>query len=237
MTSPSNEERDSAFILLPPAPRGAKDIRILGQSRPLLARRLMSTRRGTRKATHRFSASGDFVERLEGPERRKAIPKEDIVPKLGLSKRDIVVDLGAGIGYFTSPMAERASEVICIDIEPQMLSILASRMRGLGAGNVRLIRGEMTALPIADSSIDLVLAAFVYHEVADHAKLMDECARVLKLSGHLVVIDFQKRRTTIGPPVSERKTPAHVLRTARSTFRLDARYETDVFYMLHLART
>jgi len=51
-----------------------------------------------------------------------------------------------------------------------------------------------------------------------------------------VVIDFQKHETSIGPPVSERKTPAHVLRTAKSLFRLASRYDTDVFYLLSLAR-
>jgi len=200
----------------------------------------MSTRRGPRAERHetvrRFSASGDFVERLEGPERREAIPEKDIMPKLGLSKRDIVVDMGAGIGYFTFPMAERSSEVISIDIEPKMLSVLASRIKGLGTGNVRLIQAEMTALPIADSCVDFVLAAFVYHEVADQGRLLDECARILKPSGRLVVIDFQKHETSIGPPVRERKTPAHVLRTAKPLFRLASRYETDVFYLLSLAR-
>jgi ubiquinone/menaquinone biosynthesis C-methylase UbiE len=201
----------------------------------------MSTRKGPRAdrhgTAHRFSASGDFVARLESSERREAIPKEDILPRLGLSKQDLVVDLGAGIGYFAFPMAELASEVISVDVEPKMLGVLASRMKVLGAVNVRLLRAEMTSLPIADSCVDFILAAFVYHEVADQGRLLDECARVLKPSGRLVVIDFQKHETSMGPPVSERKTPAHVLRTARPWFRLDSRYDTDIFYLLGLART
>ncbi len=193
-------------------------------------------RAGGNGTVHRFSASGDFVERLEGPERREAIPREDILPRLGLSKQDLVIELGAGIGYFTFPMAERASEVVSVDIEPRMLGILASRMNGMGVGNVRLVRGEVTALPIDDSCVDFVFAAFIYHEVADRRRLMEECARVLKSSGRLVVIDFQKHETSIGPPVGERKTPADVLRTAKSWFRLESRYETEIFYLLSLAR-
>jgi ubiquinone/menaquinone biosynthesis C-methylase UbiE len=200
----------------------------------------MSRRKGSGTVrhgnAHRFNASGDFVERLEGPERLEAIPKEYIMRKLDLSRRDLVVDLGAGVGYFTFPMAERASEVISIDIEPKMLSVITSRMRGLGAENVRLIQAEMTALPIADSCVDFILAAFVYHEVANQGRLMDECSRILRPSGRLVVIDFQKHGTSFGPPVSERKTPADVLRTAKPWFRLDSRDDTDVFYLLNLAR-
>ena len=194
------------------------------------------TKPSMKGTARRFSASGDFAERLEGPERQRAIPKDGIMPKLGLSELDLVVDLGAGIGYFTFPMAERASEVISVDIEPKMLSVLAARMKDLGTGNVRLIQAEMTALPIADSCVDFVLAAFVYHEVSNQGRLLDECARILKPSGRLAVIDFQKHETSIGPPVSERKTPAHVLRTAKPWFRLASRYDTDVFYLLSLAR-
>lgn len=222
------------------ARNGAKAIHSQRQSRVPDTRWRLSTTKGHRAdgngTVHRFSASGDFVERLEGSERREAIPREDILPRFGLSKRDLVVDLGAGIGYFTFPMAERASEVISVDIEPRMLGILASRMNDLGAGNVRLVRAEVTSLPMDDSCVDFVLAAFIYHEVADRRKLMEECARVLKSSGRLVVIDFQKHGTSIGPPVSERKTPANVLRTGKPWFRLESRYDTDVFYLLSLAR-
>ena len=201
----------------------------------------MSTKKSLTKelpgTERRFSASGDFIERLEGRERREAIPRDDIIPRLGLSRIDIVVDLGSGIGYFTFAMAETASEIVAIDIEPKMLEVLSSRIETNRTANVSPVRGEMTDLPLADSSADFVLAAFVFHEVSDHSGLLMECARVLKASGHLVVIDFQKHDTPIGPPVSERKTPEHVLKKAKPWFRLDSRYETDVFYLLRLAKT
>lgn len=193
------------------------------------------SRHGNSKG-HRFSAEGDFIERLEGSERRESIPIERILPNMGLRSEDVVADLGSGIGYFSLPIAKHVREVVSIDLEPKMLRVLSERVRERELRNVSLVRGEITRLPIADSSIDHVLAAFVYHEVPSQEGLVRECARTLRENGFLTVIDFQKRNTSFGPPVKERKKPEHVLRTSREWFRLASRHETEVYYQLLLTR-
>ena len=185
---------------------------------------------------HRFSAEGDFIERLEGSERSEIIPVESVLPRLGLGRGDVVADLGAGIGYFTFPVARKVREVIAIDMEPKMLGVLSERIHKQRVPNVRLLLGEITDLPIADGSVDHVLAAFVYHEVSNRERLIQECARILRPGGYLTVIDFQKRKTSFGPPLRERKSPEHVLRTAKQLFRLEARMDTEVYYQLSLLR-
>lgn len=186
---------------------------------------------------HMFSADGDFIQRLEGPERRATIPREEIIPRMGLRSSDTVVDLGAGIGYFSLPMAERANRVISIDLEPKMLEILSSRIRTDGIGGVEPLRAEITAIPISDASVDAVLAAFVYHEIEDRKKLMAEASRVVRSGGSVTVIDFQKRETAIGPPVGERKTPKDVLRSAPTGLILVKKHETEVYYQLEFKKT
>jgi ubiquinone/menaquinone biosynthesis C-methylase UbiE len=185
---------------------------------------------------HRFWAEGEFIERLEGSERRENIPVEVILPRLGLGRDDVVADLGAGIGYFTFPVARVAREVIAIDIEPKMLEILSKRVRERDVDNVHVLRGEITDLPLADSSIAHVLAAFIYHEVGSQERLFGECARVLRRHGSLTVIEFQKRETPFGPPMRDRKKPEEVLRIASKSFTLVSRFETQVYYQLLLSR-
>jgi ubiquinone/menaquinone biosynthesis C-methylase UbiE len=184
------------------------------------------------KHGHRFDASGDFVERLEGSERREAIPPEDVVNRMGVSKMDTVVDLGAGIGYFTFPMAKLVKTVIAVDIEPKMVEILKRRLVERGVSNVKAFKAEITALPVESESVDHVLAAFVYHEVRLQKELMRECARLLRPGGRLTVVDFQKRETAFGPPVLERKTPESVERTAGKWFAQLSRFETDTYYQI-----
>jgi ubiquinone/menaquinone biosynthesis C-methylase UbiE len=185
---------------------------------------------------HRFSAEGDFLDRLEGPERMAAIPRDEILPRMILGRNHTVVDLGAGTGYFSLPIAEKVRRVISIDLEPKMLDVLGQRIRLAGVPNIELLRAEATHIPLADDSMNHVLAAFVYHEVDRPARLMFESSRVLKPGGILTVLDFQKKETTIGPPVSERKTPTQVIRSAPDELHLHSMHEADVYYQIELVK-
>ena len=190
-----------------------------------------------RRKPHRFEASGDFLEHLDGEERRRSIPPEIIVERMGLSENDSVLDLGAGVGYFAVPISKRSKDVIAIDSEPKMLSILSQRTRSSDLGNMRLVRGDIVVLPLADGSVDHVLAAFVYHEVSDQSKLMEESARVLRPSGRLTVVDFQKRISREGPPIWVRKSPGHVERASSPWFKPFNKFETDLYYQLCFVRS
>ncbi len=189
------------------------------------------------KRAHRFDASEGFAERLEGEHRRELVPVESVLPRMSLRPDDSVVDLGAGVGYFTFPVSEVCGSVVAVDIEPKMLSVLRARMAEKDDGRVSLIRGEITSLPLASGSVDHVLAAFVYHEVDSQEHLMRECHRVLKPSGYLTVIDFQKKFTGDGPPIWVRKKPEHVLSTGKGMFRLADRFDAKAYYQLRLAKT
>jgi len=184
----------------------------------------------------RFSAEGDFLNRLEGPERMVAIPREEILPRMNLLRTHSLVDLGAGSGYFSLPIAERVRRVISIDLEPKMLDVLSQRIHLGRIPNIELLRAEITHIPLADGSMDRVLAAFVYHEINKPVRLMFESCRVLRPGGILTVLDFQKKETAIGPPVSERKTPTQVLRSAPDDFELRSMHEGDVFYQIELVK-
>lgn len=185
-----------------------------------------------RKKPHKFEASGDFLEHLDGEERRKSIPPEGIVERMGLSEKDSVLDLGAGVGYFSLLISKRSKDVIAVDSEPKMLSILSQRAHSSGVGNMNLVCGDINALPFASGSVDHVFAAFVYHEVSDQSKLIEESARVLRPSGKLTVVDFQKRLSGEGPPIWVKKSPAHVERTSSPWFKPFNRSETDLYYQL-----
>jgi len=184
----------------------------------------------------RFSAEGDFLDRLEGPERMAAIPRDEILPRMVLSRTQTVVDLGAGSGYFSLPIAERVRRVISVDLEPKMLGVLAQRIRLSGILNIDLLRAEITHIPVKDDSADHVLAAFVYHEVDRPTRLMFESSRVLRPGGILTVLDFQKKETAIGPPVSERKTPTQAIRSAPDELHLHSMHEADVYYQIELVK-
>lgn len=187
------------------------------------------------KKPHKFEASEGFAEHLE--RRRRFMSPEDVIGRMALTGTETVVDLGAGIGYFSVPLTSKAGQVIAIDSEPRMLSALHERAGPPSLGSMSLVLGDINAIPLADASVDHVFAAFVYHEVADQSLLMKEAARVLRPSGTLTVVDFQKRFSGDGPPIWVKKTPGHVERTASPWFKPAMRYDADVYYQLGFVRT
>ncbi len=185
---------------------------------------------------HKFEATGDFAERLEGDDRRQRIPPEAVVERMGLTGNERVVDLGSGLGYFAIPISKVAGEVVAVDIEPKMLVLLSQKALSVGSTNVHLLLGDISSVPLSDSAVDHVFAAFVYHEVPVQSKLIEECARILRPSGKLTIVDFQKRFSGEGPPIWVKKSPAHVIRTASPWFIQQNRYDTDVFYQLSFVK-
>jgi len=75
-----------------------------------------------------------------------------------LSRRDVVLEIGAGIGNLTRLLAERAGRVIAIESDPRLVEILRDRVEG--SGNVEVIRGD--ALRVEFPSFNKVVANLPY---------------------------------------------------------------------------
>jgi ubiquinone/menaquinone biosynthesis C-methylase UbiE len=184
------------------------------------------------RTPHKFKAEGDFVRRLDRPERRRAIPPDEVIERMHVSRSDVLLDVGAGIGYFSIPLSHEVKEVIAVDSEPKMLDVLEQRASRKKTANIRTVIGDALSLPVPDGSVDRVFMAFVYHELALPALVLEECWRVLAPKGRLTVVDFQRWKTPFGPPVSERKAPDHVERRAKKRFWMEALFSEEVYYQL-----
>jgi SAM-dependent methyltransferase len=59
-----------------------------------------------------------------------------LVSAVGLSARDVVVDLGCGTGQLALPLAVFAGTVVAVDPEPDMLVGLRARAQASGIGDI-----------------------------------------------------------------------------------------------------
>ena len=99
-----------------------------------------------------------------------------------------VGDLGCGTGSTSAVLAPWVSRVIAVDGSSAMLEAAGSRLSG--ADNVELRRGDLEALPIGDSELDVALLLLVLHHVAEPALVLAEAARVVRPGGRLMVLDM-----------------------------------------------
>lgn len=102
------------------------------------------------------------------------------------SEHATVLDLGAGIGHLTIPLAQQGLTVHAVEPAKAMLERLTERARGLGL-TIEAHHATAEALPLPDRSVDLVLIADALHFL-DAELVGREVGRVLVPGGRLSVV-------------------------------------------------
>lgn len=100
----------------------------------------------------------------------------------------VVADVAAGTGASTFKLAQHAAFVIGIEPEAAMRAIAVAEQRARGVANVRFEAGTAESLPLADRSVDAVVA--VTSANPDVAAFATECARVVRPGGLVLRIDI-----------------------------------------------
>ncbi len=153
-------------------------------------------------AHKRFPERLAFI--LNNPIRRAVSPPNDLISKLGVSQRDVVMDFGCGPGFFTIALAKIASKTIAVDVSSRMLEKTANYAERNHVA-VELLKSDGTTIDLADGSVDLIFLSHVFHEVEDKPKLLKEFFRILKLSGRLAILEKTRGggifSGKFGPPI------------------------------------
>jgi ArsR family transcriptional regulator len=143
---------------------------------------LLAARRG---ATRWPEAIAGEMERHYSPGRTWHALAHGLV---GLLRLGDVLDIGAGDGAMARLLAPRARSLTCLDRSERLLEAARSRLQHGDAPDVRLVCGDMHALPFPAASFDQVLLFHVLTYAEDPAVALREAARVLRPGGDLVVL-------------------------------------------------
>lgn len=124
---------------------------------------------------------------------RIAYYDERVIERLGdfadLTPDMVVADVGTGTGFVAAGIAPRVAKVIGIDISERILEVARHNLDELAIDNVDLREGDITALPLADNSVDAAFANMVLHHAEDPAAMLTEMARVVRPGGVVAICD------------------------------------------------
>ena len=115
-----------------------------------------------------------------------------------------VLDLGCGSGIDTVLAAHRTGptgRVIALDFLPEMLERTAQAAREAGLGNVEKLEAEMEEIALPDETVDVVISNGVINLSPRKARVLAECARVLRPGGELCVSDLTVEEADLPPEV------------------------------------
>lgn len=70
----------------------------------------------------------------------------DIVDSAEISKNDVVIEIGPGLGSMTQVLLERAKKVICIELDKKMIKVLSERF--IAYNNFELIYGDVLKIDL-----------------------------------------------------------------------------------------
>jgi ubiquinone/menaquinone biosynthesis C-methylase UbiE len=106
---------------------------------------------------------------------------------------ETILDLGCGGGIDAVLAARRtgaSGRVLALDFLPQMLERTATAAAEAGLDNVETVEGEIDAIPLPGDSVDHVVSNGVVNLAPRKARVLAECARVLRPGGKLTLADL-----------------------------------------------
>jgi SAM-dependent methyltransferase len=142
-----------------------------------------------------------FGAQLYGGDDRAALPAEAVAASLGcgnplavadLHEGETVLDLGSGGGIDVLLSARRVGPTGAaygVDMTDEMLALARANAGKAGATNVEFVKGAIEAVPLPDSSVDVVISNCVINLSTDKTAVLAEAHRLLRPGGRFGVSD------------------------------------------------
>jgi ubiquinone/menaquinone biosynthesis C-methylase UbiE len=127
-----------------------------------------------------------------------------ILKQFGIMHDMVVADLGAGSGFYSIPAGRLAShgKVYAIEIQKDFLTTLRINANHSHVLNVECLWGDVESIggtKLADGIVDRVIASNILFQTKDKYKFRDECNRILKKGGKLLLVDWSDTVGSLGP--------------------------------------
>jgi ubiquinone/menaquinone biosynthesis C-methylase UbiE len=105
-----------------------------------------------------------------------------------------VLDVCTGTGRGVLPIAESGCNIVGIDLSSEMLEVANRKIQEQNIRNISLHKMDATQLEFPDEQFDIAMSSFALHEMDSQLidRVLQEICRVLKSSGKLYLVEFEK---------------------------------------------
>ena len=162
-----------------------------------------------------------------------------ILEEVGVFQGAHVADLGCGgNGHFVSPtsvMVGKSGHVYALDIQKNVLHNVESRVQLQKITNVSTVWSNLekyAAARIPEGTCDYAFLVNVLFQNTDYTTIVKEAKRILKADkGHLVVIEWKKAASPLGPPLDFRVDSATLVSSAeKEGYTLVRTFDPGVYH-------
>ena len=154
---------------------------------------------------------------LEREEREREERTDLLVAELALRDTDVVADIGAGTGYFVFRISSvvTAGKVYAVDIQQEMLDIIAARAEG-DVANVVPVLGSVSDTNLPGNGVDVILLVDAYHEFSHPREMGESMFRALKPGGRIALVEYRAEDSSV--PIK----PLHKMSQAQAIREMSA---------------
>ena len=114
-----------------------------------------------------------------------------VVERCHLSRGETVVEIGAGLGALTEPLAERAGRVIAVEVDRRIASLLAARMRA--HRNVSVVCEDILEFSWERLEDVVVIGAIPYHITSAILLSLSEARRAIRKAALILQQEVAQR--------------------------------------------
>ena len=147
-----------------------------------------------------------------------------------------ICDMGCGNGFYTLELARLVGPrgtLYAVDVQPEMLRLLAARASQDGVTNIKPILGTPIDPRLPKATVDMVLCVDVYHEFSHPSAMLEKIRESLAPDGLLVLAEFRGEDPAVPIKPLHKMTKAQV-RAELAAAGFEATREFDRLPWQHL---
>jgi tRNA A58 N-methylase Trm61 len=119
---------------------------------------------------------------LYNPIRRAFTDRNAVIAESGIASASVVIEVGAGNGFFTEVLAEKAHRVYAVELQEGMVQKLQRRVRGR-ADKVVIVHEDIARWHGGRAFADVCLLYYSLHEVSHKEAAVEGITAMLRPGG------------------------------------------------------